>query len=134
MRMTRKLLLVLALAFGYASPGAGQQTAGSTRQRMTLELLSAMNARDTVALRRFVDEHFVTSGPGATTPAVRVARLGAVRTNLGARFHRTINAHHRSIAAAIEVGDADAAGDEMHDHVEFLRPFYEKAWRTLGKR
>ena len=84
MHVTRNVLLVLALLFGYTSRGAGQQTSGSTRQRMTLELLSAMNARDTVALRRFVDEHFVTSGPGVPTPAVRVARLGAIRTNLGA--------------------------------------------------
>ena len=57
-----------------------------------------------------------------------------MRSNLGVRFHRTINAHHRSIAAAIGAGDEDAAGDEMHDHVEFLRPFYEKAWRDLKRR
>src|SRR3954469_12964830 len=56
MRMTRKLVLVLALVFGYTTRGAGQQT-GSTWQRVTLELLSAMNARDTAALRRFVDAH-----------------------------------------------------------------------------
>src|SRR5947208_13597740 len=80
---TRKLVLVLALVFGYASRSAGQQATDSTRQRLTLELLRAMNARDTVALRRFVDEHFVTSGPDVPTPAVRVARLGAIRTNLG---------------------------------------------------
>ena len=70
----------------------------------------------------------------AAQPVFDVLQTRLVRTNLGARFHRTINGHHRSIAAAIEAGDADAAGDEMHDHVEFLRPFYEKAWRTLGKR
>jgi len=57
-----------------------------------------------------------------------------VRSGLGVRFHRAINAHHRSIAAAIEAGDEEAAGEEMHDHVVFLRPFYEKAWRDLGKR
>ena len=43
-----------------------------------------------------------------------------------ARFHRAINEHHREIAAAIEAGDADAAGGEMHDHLEYLRPYYER--------
>ena len=84
MRRTGNLLLVLALVVGSTGRIAGQQTAASPRQRMTLELLRAMNARDTVALRRFVDAHFVTSGPNAPTPEVRVGRLLAIRTNLGA--------------------------------------------------
>ena len=70
----------------------------------------------------------------AAQPVFDVLQTRLVRSTLGVRFHRTINAHHRSIAAAIEAGDADAAGGEMHDHVEFLRPFYEKAWRDLRKR
>jgi DNA-binding FadR family transcriptional regulator len=70
----------------------------------------------------------------AAQPVFDVLQTRLVRSNLGVRFHRTINAHHRSIAAAIEAGDADAAGGEMHDHVEFLRPFYEKAWRDLKTR
>jgi len=69
----------------------------------------------------------------AAQPVFDVLQTRLVRSNLGARFHRTINAHHRSIAAAIEAGDEDAAGGEMHDHVEYLRPFYEKAWRDLKK-
>ena len=70
----------------------------------------------------------------AAQPVFDVLQTRLVRSNLGVRFHRTINAHHRSIAVAIEAGDEDAAGGEMHDHVEFLRPFYEKAWRNLKKR
>jgi GntR family transcriptional repressor for pyruvate dehydrogenase complex len=70
----------------------------------------------------------------AAQPVFDVLQTRLVRSNLGARFHRTINAHHRSIADAIEAGDEDAAGGEMHDHIEFLRPFYEKAWRDLRKR
>ena len=70
----------------------------------------------------------------AAQPVFDVLQTRLVRSHLGARFHRTINGHHRSIAAAIEAGDEDAAGGEMHDHVEFLRPFYEKAWRALEKR
>ena len=52
------------------------------------------------------------------------------RSKLGVRFHRTINEHHRAIAAAIEAGDADPAGDEMYGHLELLRPYYERAWRS----
>ncbi len=67
----------------------------------------------------------------AAKPVFDVLQTRLVRSNLGVRFHRTINAHHRTIAAAIEAGDAGGAGDEMHDHVEFLRPYYVKAWRGL---
>jgi DNA-binding FadR family transcriptional regulator len=67
----------------------------------------------------------------AAQPVFDVLQTRLVRSSLGQRFHRTINAHHRTIAAAIEAGDADAAGAEMHDHVEFLRPYYVKAWRGL---
>ena len=31
-------------------------------------------------------------------------------------------------------GDEDARGREMHDHVEFLGPYYEKAWRDVRGR
>ncbi len=68
----------------------------------------------------------------AAQPVFDVLQTRLVRSNLGQRFHRTINAHHRTITAAIESGDADAAGLEMHDHIEFLRPYYVKAWRGLA--
>ena len=44
-------------------------------------------------------------------------------------FHSSINQHHRGILAAIERGDADGAAEEMHAHLEFLRPAYQRAWR-----
>jgi GntR family transcriptional repressor for pyruvate dehydrogenase complex len=65
----------------------------------------------------------------AAQPVFAVLQRNLARSKLGARFHRTINEHHRAIAAAIEVGDADAAGDEMYAHLEYLRPYYERAWR-----
>jgi DNA-binding FadR family transcriptional regulator len=40
---------------------------------------------------------------------------------------------HRAIAAAIAAGDEDAAAEEMHRHLAYLRPFYEKAWRSLKR-
>jgi DNA-binding FadR family transcriptional regulator len=65
----------------------------------------------------------------AAQPVFAVLQRNLARSKLGPRFHRAINAQHRSIAAAIEAGDADAAGGEMHAHLEFLRPYYEQAWR-----
>jgi DNA-binding FadR family transcriptional regulator len=65
----------------------------------------------------------------AAQPVFGVLQTRLARSRLGPRFHRAINEHHRSIAAAIGAGDADAAGAEMHAHLEYLRPFYEKAWR-----
>jgi len=65
----------------------------------------------------------------AMQPIFGVLQRNLARTKLGERFHRAINDQHRSIAAAIESGDADAAGGEMHAHLEYLRPFYERAWR-----
>jgi GntR family transcriptional regulator, transcriptional repressor for pyruvate dehydrogenase complex len=66
----------------------------------------------------------------AAQPVFAVLQRNLARSKLGARFHRTINEHHRAIAAAIEAGEPDAAGGEMHAHLEYLRPFYERAWRS----
>ena len=66
----------------------------------------------------------------ASQPIFGVLQRNLARTKLGERFHRAINDQHRSIAAAIEAGDADAAGGEMHAHLEYLRPYYERAWKV----
>ena len=65
----------------------------------------------------------------AAQPVFAVLQRNLARSKLGARFHRAINEQHRAIAASIQGGDADAAGGEMHAHPEFLRPYYEQAWR-----
>jgi DNA-binding FadR family transcriptional regulator len=65
----------------------------------------------------------------AAQPIFGVLQRNLARTKLGRTFHRAINEQHRSIAAAIEAGDADRAGGEMHDHLLYLRPYYERAWR-----
>ena len=69
----------------------------------------------------------------AAQPIFQVLQTHLSRSKLGREWHRAINQHHRSIAAAIEAGDEDAAGGEMYDHLEYLRPFYEKAWRTVRR-
>jgi DNA-binding FadR family transcriptional regulator len=69
----------------------------------------------------------------AAQPIFQVLQTHLSRSKLGRDWHRSINEHHRSIAAAIEAGDEDAAGEQMYDHLEYLRPFYEKAWRSVRR-
>jgi DNA-binding GntR family transcriptional regulator len=69
----------------------------------------------------------------AAQPIFDVLGTHLSRSVLGRRYHRDVNDQHRSIAAAIEAGDALAAGGEMHSHLEYLRPYYEKAWRTVRR-
>ena len=65
----------------------------------------------------------------AAQPLFSALQTSLARSRLGRRFHAGIHAHHALIADAIEAGDEDAAASEMHRHLEFLVPFYEKAWR-----
>jgi DNA-binding FadR family transcriptional regulator len=65
----------------------------------------------------------------AAQPVFTVLQTHLARSRLGRTFHRAINDDHREIAAAIESGDDSAAGERMYEHLEFLRPYYEKAWR-----
>jgi DNA-binding FadR family transcriptional regulator len=65
----------------------------------------------------------------AAQPIFSVLQQNLARAKLGARFHRAVNDQHRTITEAIESGDADAAGEEMHAHLGYLRPYYERAWR-----
>jgi DNA-binding FadR family transcriptional regulator len=69
----------------------------------------------------------------AAQPVFSALQTNLARSALGRRFHREINEHHRLITEAVESGDADVAGDEMQRHVEFLVPFYERAWRDLSR-
>ncbi len=70
----------------------------------------------------------------AAQPIFGVLQTSLARSTLGSRFHRAVNDHHRAIAAAIDASDAESAGGEMLEHLEFLRPFYEKAWRHVRTR
>src|SRR5215211_4084803 len=104
MRMTRKLLLGLALLSGWTARGAGQQTTGSTREQTARELMRAISAHDTVVLRRFVDEHFVTSGPDARPAAARAARLAALLFGLGQLEVRSVDTSVVNEVAAVVQG------------------------------
>ena len=62
-------------------------------------------------------------------PIYSVLQTHLARSSLGRQFHRAIHDQHRLIIEAVQAGDSDAAGAEMHDHLEFLKPYYEKIWR-----
>ena len=69
----------------------------------------------------------------AAQPIFDVLQTHLSRSRLGRDYHRAINEHHRAVADAIEAGDEVAAGEQMHDHLEFLRPYYERAWRAAAR-
>jgi DNA-binding FadR family transcriptional regulator len=68
----------------------------------------------------------------AAEPVFAVLQTRLSRSRLGRKFHRSINDHHREIAAAIESAEERAAGELMYEHLEFLRPYYEQAWRDIA--
>lgn len=69
----------------------------------------------------------------AAQPVFVVLQTHLSRSRLGPAWHRSINDHHRGIAAAIETGDERAAGEQMFEHLEWLRPYYDKAWRAARR-
>jgi DNA-binding FadR family transcriptional regulator len=64
----------------------------------------------------------------AAQPVFSVLQTNLSRGVLGEEFHRSINEHHVEISAAIDLGDGAAAEQLMRDHLEFLRPHYERVW------
>lgn len=67
-------------------------------------------------------------------PIFSVLQTHLARSALGQRFHRAIHEHHHRILAAVDACDGDRAAAEMHDHLAFLRPYYEKAWKRAAGR
>ena len=69
----------------------------------------------------------------AVQPVFSALQTNLSRSVLGRRFHREVHRAHERITDAIEAHDEDAAGEEMRVHIEFLVPYYERAWRDLGR-
>ena len=67
----------------------------------------------------------------AAQPIFAVLQTHLARSRLGRKFHIAINEHHREIVGAIDAGNERAARDQMYEHLEFLRPYYEQAWRDV---
>jgi DNA-binding FadR family transcriptional regulator len=65
-------------------------------------------------------------------PIFSVLQTNLARSTLRREFHRAIHAHHLLILEAVEAGDAGAAEQEMRDHLRYLRPWYEKAWKQAS--
>jgi GntR family transcriptional repressor for pyruvate dehydrogenase complex len=70
----------------------------------------------------------------ATQPVFSVLQHNLARSTLGRPVHQRINDDHRKIAEAIRSGDPDVAEQEMRQHLSFLRPQYERAWKYARKR
>jgi DNA-binding FadR family transcriptional regulator len=64
----------------------------------------------------------------AAQPVFSVLVSGFTRSSFGARFHLAVRHQHREIADAIDRGDSELAGDLMYNHLEYLRPTYERLW------
>ncbi|HZQ65613.1 MAG TPA: GntR family transcriptional regulator [Gaiellaceae bacterium] len=69
----------------------------------------------------------------AAQPIFAVLQTHLARSRLGRRFHAAINRHHREIVGAIEEADERAAREQMAAHLEYLRPYYEQAWRAMRR-
>ena len=67
----------------------------------------------------------------AAQPIFGVLQTHLARSRLGRKFHIAVNEHHREIADAIDAGNERAAREQMYEHLEFLRPYYEQAWRDV---
>lgn len=70
----------------------------------------------------------------AAQPVFAVLMTGFARSSLTARFHDSVRTQHRGIAEAIDAGDSDRAGQLMFDHLEYLRPTYEKLLAQAQRR
>ncbi len=62
-------------------------------------------------------------------PVFSVLQSNLKRSTLGRQFHDRVNADHRDLVASLEAGDGVAAAEQMHEHLAFLRPMYQKIWR-----
>ena len=70
----------------------------------------------------------------AAQPVFSALQTSLSRSGLPRVFHRSIHAHHARILEAVAAADEHAAGAEMHEHLAFLVPYYEKAWKSAGRR
>jgi GntR family transcriptional repressor for pyruvate dehydrogenase complex len=66
-------------------------------------------------------------------PVFSVLQTNLKRSVLGRKDRQAIQDDHRDLLAAIQARDEDAAAECMKRHLAFLRPVYEKAWRTTRR-
>jgi len=101
MRPILASVLVLLLA-ALPSPGvAQQQAAGSAAEQSLRELVRVMNSGDQAAMRAFVSERFVVSGPNAIPPEERVGRLGRLHSLFGDLAVHSVDASRANEVSAV---------------------------------
>jgi DNA-binding FadR family transcriptional regulator len=66
----------------------------------------------------------------AADPIFTVLQTRLSRSEVGPEFHAMINRHHRAIHAAVAAGAADEAERLMREHLDGLRPHYERIWHA----
>lgn len=67
----------------------------------------------------------------AAEPIFSVLQTRLSRTEVGPDFHQAINHAHRLIHAAVAAQDPDEAERQMREHLEWLRPKYQRIWHDL---
>lgn len=65
----------------------------------------------------------------AVQPIFSILRTHLRRSTLDRSYHSEVNRQHREIGRSIFDGDPDAAGSLMKEHLDFMRPAYERAWK-----
>jgi DNA-binding FadR family transcriptional regulator len=70
----------------------------------------------------------------AAQPIFSVLQTNFSREALGPRFAARVDEDHRSILAAIERSDGDAAAAEMEKHLDYLSRKYTSIWRQGGRQ
>jgi DNA-binding FadR family transcriptional regulator len=70
----------------------------------------------------------------AAQPVFGVLMANVARGTFGTKFNKYVSDQHAGITRAIAAGESASAGDLMHEHREFLRPVYEKAWHRTTRR
>lgn len=66
----------------------------------------------------------------AAQPVFSVLQTRVSREGMSRAFARRVDEDHRAILAAIEAGDADAAGEEMRKHIAYLSRTYKQLWKV----
>jgi CubicO group peptidase (beta-lactamase class C family) len=104
MRMIGKFLLGFTLLAAGTAMATARQSKGPTREEMARELLRVINTRDTASIRRFVEQHFVTTGPDARPAPARAARIAELTSGLGQLDVRRVDTTTANEVTAVALG------------------------------
>ena len=101
------------------------------RNRIFVPAHTTNYGEDNLPSRRHLDYHRARAAGGVGLIIFEAIRVH--RSSLGRSFHSGIHEQHRGITAAIAGGRPDEAEGEMRAHLDFLRPYYDRAWKQASK-